>query len=144
MKAELFVCNRCGSTENITVTYVNDVPKTFCEKCRVEMFSKKNHVGRPSLGVTKKVSLTLPEEEWTWFDHQARGNRSQFLRHLVWEAQSSESEWSNNACLGYAIAAAEKIGMNNEQINKLVRAIYGQFDSKTLAEAKDVYIKSDY
>ena len=35
------------------------------------------------------------------FDKKADGSRLQFLSHLVWEAQSSEIEWKNYACLGY-------------------------------------------
>ncbi|HAJ4038279.1 TPA: DUF2239 family protein [Escherichia coli] len=101
-------------------------------------------VGRPSLGVTKKVSLTLPAHEWDWVDEQAKGNRSQFLRQLVWESQSSESEWSNNACLGYAILGAKKLGYDDEQIEDLVRAIYREFDFKTVDEAKDTYNQSSY
>lgn len=32
-------------------------------------------------------------------------------------------EWSNNACLGYAIMGAKKLGYSEEEIKKLVRAI---------------------
>lgn len=53
-------------------------------------------------------------------------------------------EWSNNACLGYAIMGAKKLGYSEEQIKELVRAIYGEFDWKTVEEAKEVYNKSPY
>lgn len=36
----------------------------------------KKVVGRPSLGVTKKISVTLPEKIWEWLDQEAEGNRS--------------------------------------------------------------------
>lgn len=42
--------------------------------------------GRPSLGVTKKVSLTLPQEAWDYFSHlvAVRGtNQSAVLRDLL-------------------------------------------------------------
>lgn len=82
-------CERCNGDDDLTIIHVNGEPKAYCKNCRVEMFTKKKNVGRPSVGVTKKVSLTLPEEEWEWLDEQAQGNRSQFLRNLVWEKQSS-------------------------------------------------------
>lgn len=40
-------------------------------------------VGRPVIGVTKKVSLTLSEDDWKSFDEKAEGNRSQFLRETI-------------------------------------------------------------
>ncbi|MFA2556881.1 DUF2239 family protein [Bacillus cereus] len=143
-KIEATKCERCGGHDDLAIIHVNDQAKAYCQNCRVEMFSKKRAVGRPSGGVTKKVSLTLPEKEWDWLDEQAEGNRSQYLRRLVWEAQSSENEWSNNACLGYAILGAKKLGMNDEQIGKLVRAIYSEFDWKSVEEAKDTYNQSSF
>lgn len=47
---------------------------------------ENSKVGRPTIGITKKVSLTLSEEEWNWLDGQAEGNRSRFLRGLVSDA----------------------------------------------------------
>lgn len=101
-------------------------------------------VGRPQLGITKKVSLTLSEEDWKWFDEKARGNRSDLLRRLVWEKQSPEAEWDNYACLGYVILGARKIGMDEEQIKNLISSIHGEFDLKSVDQANEVYVKSDY
>lgn len=137
-------CERCGGENDVAIIHVDDEPKAYCQSCRFEMFTPKNPVGRPIVGVTKKVSLTLPEEEWEWFDEKAAGNRSQFLRHLVWEAQSPENEWNNYACLGYAIAGAKKLGYGDEKIHELVRAIYGEFDWKTVPAAEKIYKESDY
>ena len=137
-------CERCGGNNDVTIFHVNDEPKAFCQNCRVDLFARKNPVGRPSVGITKKVSLTLPENEWTWFEEKANGNRSQFLRHLVWEAQSPENEWNNYACLGYAIAGAKKLGYDEEKIQELVRAIYGEFDWKSVPVAEKIYTESDY
>lgn len=39
--------------------------------------------GRPTLGVTKKVSVTLPEEVWEYIEEQ--GNKSAFFRILATE-----------------------------------------------------------
>lgn len=143
-RIEATKCERCGNGDDVTIIHVNDEPKAYCQNCRVEMFTKKKPVGRPSFGITKKVSLTLSEEEWKWFDEQAKGNRSQFLRHLVWEKQSPESEWDNYACLGYAILGAKKMEMNNEEINKLISLIRSEFDWKSVDQANEVYIKSEY
>ncbi|MBM7581138.1 hypothetical protein [Jeotgalibacillus terrae] len=45
-----------------------------------------NKIGRPSLGVTKKVSLTLSEEIWSFVDRNVKeqsGSRSKYLRGLI-------------------------------------------------------------
>lgn len=140
----LFICERCGGDDDVAMIYVNDEPKTYCQKCRGEMFGKKKPVGRPSLGVTKKVSLTMTEAEWLEFDEKAKGNRSGFLRKIVWNGLGDESEWDNYACLGYAILGAKKMGMNDEQIRQLVKTIRGEFDLKSVKQANDIYVKSDY
>lgn len=49
-------------------------------------------VGRPPIGITKKVSLTLSEENWKLFDEQADGNRSKFLREIVGEKLVYEND----------------------------------------------------
>lgn len=54
------------------------------------------------------------------------------------------AEWSNNACLGYAILAAEQIGLSHEQIRKLTRAIHGMHDFKTIGEASEAYEQSPF
>lgn len=141
---ELFVCDRCNDTEDVAVVYINDEPKTYCQNCRAELFSKKNSVGRPSIGITKKVSLTLDEDDWEWLDRKAEGNRSNFLRKIVTNALGNESEWDNYACLGYAIKGAQKLGYSPDEIKKLVNAIYSQFDTTSVPEANEIYRESDY
>lgn len=101
-------------------------------------------VGRPAIGVTKKVSLTLSENDWEWLDEKADGNRSQFLRETVTSYLGSEAEWSNQAALGYAILAAKELNYNHDEIKKLIGAIYYQFDMKTVDEAKKIYREADY
>lgn len=137
----------CNGTHDVVDFYVNEEQMILCAECRYKAFAKvgKNQkAGRPSLGVTKKVSLTLSEEDWKWIDDKAEGNRSQLLRYLINQEQSAESRWSNNACLGYAILGAEKLGYDSDEIQKLIRAIYGEFDMKSVDEAKDTYNKSPY
>jgi hypothetical protein len=143
-RIEAIKCERCGGSDDVAIIHVNDEPKAYCQNCRVEMFTRKKPVGRPSLGVTKKVSLTLSEDNWDWLDEQAEGNRSNFIREAVWNALGNESEWSNQACLGYAIAGAKKLGYDDEKIHELVRVIYGEFDMKSVPEAEEIYRDSDY
>lgn len=103
-----------------------------------------NIIGRPSIGITKKISLTLSEEHWDWLDEKAEGNRSKFLREIVWNVLGDESAWDNYACLGYAILGAKKLGYEEKKIRELVRAIYGEFDWKSVPEANEIYRGSDY
>lgn len=145
------VCQSCNGTNDVVEFYRGDERIVLCADCRFKLLAPRNvgarQPGRPSLGVTKKVSLTLPEDTWEWFDAEAEklvGSRSALLRYLIGREQSPESRWSNNACLGYAILGAQKLEFDDEQIQKLVRAIYGQFDRKSVDEAKAVYEQSPY
>lgn len=52
--------------------------------------------------------------------------------------------WSNQACLGYAIAAMERKGLDKETIRKVIGAMQGEFDVKTIEEAADIYRQSSY
>lgn len=138
------ICERCGSDKDVTMIRVNDEPKTFCQNCHAEIFEKKKSVGRPSLGVTKKVSVTLSESNWEWLDEKAEGNRSAFVREAIWSALGNESEWSNYACLGYAIKALENLSYSPEEIKKIVRAMEMEFDTTTVPAASKIYEKSSY
>lgn len=51
-------------------------------------------------------------------------------------------QWSNNACLGYIRAALERKGWSEEQIKEVTRAVYYEFDFKTIEEAKRIYENS--
>lgn len=140
-------CMNCGGTHDVTDFYSGDDYIILCANCRQRLAMGKlnlSKVGRPSMGTTKKVSLTLSDDMWEWLDEKAQGNRSAFLREIVWNALGNESEWSNYAALGYAIAGAKKIGMTDDKINDLVKAIYGEFDMKSVPEAEDIYRESDY
>ena len=53
-------------------------------------------------------------------------------------------EWSNNACLGYLIIGAQRLGYTENQITEIVRATNGQFDFSTIDEARQVYESSPY
>jgi hypothetical protein len=138
-------CTNCGSTHDVIDFIAGKEKLVLCSGCRAKIASGQlGKVGRPSLGITKKVSLTLDQDTWDWLDEKAEGNRSQFLRETVWNALGNESEWSNYACLGYAILGAKKLGYDDEKISELVKAIYSEFDFKTVAEAEKIYTGSDY
>lgn len=53
-------------------------------------------------------------------------------------------EWSNNACLGYVILAAKRMGLDEKQTQRLVDSVHAQFDEISVDEAADVYNKSPY
>jgi hypothetical protein len=53
-------------------------------------------------------------------------------------------EWSNSACLGYAIMAAQEAGFTDEQIQALIRKMHYMHDMRTLEEAKEAYQKTIY
>ncbi|QPR66073.1 hypothetical protein I6G82_00085 (plasmid) [Lysinibacillus macroides] len=137
-------CERCGGQHDVVIIHVNDEPKAYCQNCRVELFAKKKPVGRPSLGVTKKVSLTLTEDDWQALDEKADGNRSAFIREVVWNSLGNESEWDNYACLGYAVKGLERLAYSPEEIKKIIRAIYTEFDMTSVSVANEHYRKSDY
>lgn len=88
-------CERCGSSFNVTIIYVDEVPVTYCKTCKMALFSKKRSVGRPSIGITKKVSLTLTEDDWEQFDARAKGNRSLFLRKTIVKAFEEDTQYSS-------------------------------------------------
>ncbi len=50
--------------------------------------------------------------------------------------------WSNQACLGYAIAAMERKGYTAEQIKEVVRSMQFVFDNKSIEQAAEIYRQS--
>lgn len=57
---------------------------------------------------------------------------------------SAAGDWSNNACLGYVILGARRLGYTEEQITEIVRSTNQQFDLKTIDEARRTYETSPY
>ena len=51
--------------------------------------------------------------------------------------------WSNNAAAGYAMAAAQAIGLDHKQTGKLIDAMTAAFENMTVEEAKDLYEEGD-
>ena len=115
-------CDRCGSTNDVVEISINDVPKKFCVDCRTAIFTKKRGLGRPSLGVTKKVSLTLPEDEWEELDEKAEGNRSKFIRKIVIRALDSDMNMDGKVYF--------KSDLHKEQTEKILE----KFGQKSLSQ----------
>lgn len=74
----------CGSNHDVIDFLAGGKKLILCVDCRYKLAKGElGKVGRPTLGVTKKVSLTLPKETWDLLDQAAEGNRSQFLRETI-------------------------------------------------------------
>lgn len=81
-------CYRCNKFleegEGIeSATLENEKTEIFCNECYGKESIEKTRRGRPSLGKTAKISLTISEGEWTILDSMAGGNRSKYIRNLV-------------------------------------------------------------
>jgi hypothetical protein len=50
--------------------------------------------------------------------------------------------WSNYACFGYAILAADRLGYTEEQTEQLLQAMFSIMDENTLDDAIKVYLKN--
>lgn len=141
-------CTNCGSTNDVIDFVAGEETLILCATCRYKLATgqlvPKATAGRPAKGVTKKVSISLQEGVWDYFDRQAAGNRSEYLRMLIESDMMNSEKWSNNAALGYAIFGAIDLGYTEEQTQELVRAIYRAFDFKTIEEAKQKYNNSPY
>lgn len=51
-------------------------------------------------------------------------------------------KWSNKACLGYVMLACDRLGYTDDQETKLLHAMLGAFDMKTIDEAEQIYLNS--
>lgn len=56
---------------------------------------KREGAGRPRIGETKQVKLTLPAETWEWIescvDNEHASSRSEFLRDIIEFARTGEA-----------------------------------------------------
>lgn len=76
-------CCRCEQVKDLAIIEINGEDFCYCSDCRKSLFNRKNPVGRPGIGVTKKVSLTLEESDWNEFEELAGDNKSKYLRQVV-------------------------------------------------------------
>lgn len=140
------VCEVCTGTKDVIDFRIGDQDHVLCINCRLAILgggtrnTGAGQVGRPTIGITKKVSLSLPSDLWEWFDERAQGNRSELLRKCIYQVRNQEgNDWSNDACLGYAIMGTRRLGYSEEQVFQIVQAIYGMIDESTVEEAKTIY-----
>ena len=52
--------------------------------------------------------------------------------------------WSNHACFGYLIMAAEEAGLNEEQIRLMIKKMHCIHDEVSVQEAAKHYRESEY
>lgn len=55
-----------------------------------------------------------------------------------------ETLWSNQACFGYCILAAQKAGVDPETIREIIKKMHRVQDDVSVAEAARIYRESDY
>ncbi|WP_438312312.1 hypothetical protein [Sporosarcina sp. FA9] len=70
-------------------------------------------------------------------------NRSD-LEAVVKYLFNNGEEWNNQAALGYAIAAAERIWTSDIFIKQFIGAMEIEFDERNLESAAEYYRESDY
>jgi hypothetical protein len=63
---------------------------------------------------------------------------------ILLKPQPVDVEWSNSACLGYAILGAKKLVTSEDIIAQLIRSIRNTFDSISVRQAAKIYNDSDY
>ena len=78
-------CNKVLEPDEVieTGTLESEKTQTFCSECYGKEAPPEVKRGRPTLGKTAKISLTISEGEWTILDGLANGNRSKYIRNLV-------------------------------------------------------------
>lgn len=48
--------------------------------------------------------------------------------------------WSNYSCLGYCVAAAQRMNLDGETTKELISQLHRVFDDITVAEAEQIYM----
>jgi hypothetical protein len=89
-----FKCSNCKKELNLHDRIYEKAYKGHdtCLDCRPKHGGYREGAGRPSLGITKKVSVTLPEEVWNEIECE-KGDltMSAFLRDLVLNRKGERS-----------------------------------------------------
>jgi hypothetical protein len=83
-----FICESCSKHLEVNDRVYDKAYKGhhFCLDCRALHGGKREGAGRPSLGTTRKVSITLPDEVWERIDDsKTEQSMSAFLRELIME-----------------------------------------------------------
>ncbi len=79
----LFKCSKCQKKLSLQPNIFEKAYKGHdtCLDCRPKHGGSREGAGRPSLGTTKKVSVTLPDDIWEKIEGE--GNKSAFFRDLA-------------------------------------------------------------
>lgn len=82
------ICVKCGKQLQLENKIYEKAYKGYdtCLDCRSTHGGKREGAGRPSLGTTKKVSITLPDDIWEKLEKEkGEQSMSAFLRELIME-----------------------------------------------------------
>lgn len=139
-------CQRCGGTNDVIDFLVGYDKHVLCAECRVKAFAPPKSIGRPPLGVTKKVSITVPQDDWDWVDGCVKtglaSNQSELFRKLIRgeDCFSRRGDGMNNAsALGYMISSMKRLGYDEEKIREMESVMYHRMDEMTEDQAEKVY-----
>ena len=81
-------CQKCKGMHDVVDFYIGEERHCLCYSCRME-FLYNRKVGRPKVGITKKTSLTLTEDDWNWIDKQEM-SKSELVRLLIQDRRRNE------------------------------------------------------
>ena len=141
------LCMNCDSDNDVTEFERDKAGKKevwrLCVGCRYRLaigeLNLEPRMGRPPIGESQKVSITMPPSSWKHVDREADGNRSEYFRKLVERDMWPAPRWSNEACLGYVLSATRHMGYPSDQIEELMDALQHEFDIKTVTEAERLF-----
>ncbi|MED4462063.1 hypothetical protein [Metabacillus fastidiosus] len=85
-----FICEKCGKVLDLEDKIYQKAYKDheFCLSCRPGHGGFREGAGRPAIGITKKVSITLPTDTWERIEKEkGKSSMSAFLRDILveWE-----------------------------------------------------------
>lgn len=90
-----FTCANCGKKLKLEKRIFDKAYKghELCLDCRPKRGGYREGAGRPSLGVTKKLSITLPADSWNEIEKE-KGDlaMSAFFRKLILNRNSKGEE----------------------------------------------------
>ncbi|WP_438310895.1 hypothetical protein [Sporosarcina sp. FA9] len=94
---------------------------------------------------TKEAMFNLKDELNSFSaEHPTITVKRSDLEAVVKHLFNNGDEWSNQAALGYAIAAAERIWTSDIFIKQFISAMEIEFDERNLESAAEYYRESKY
>jgi len=93
----LFICSKCSKQLDVQSRVYEKAYKGHdtCLDCRAKHGGYREGAGRPAIGVTKKVSITLPDEIWKVIEGK-KGDMamSGYLREFILNGLEEKGERS--------------------------------------------------